>query len=508
MFNTNTSLGIDISESTISFALLSHAKDQVRLIKAGSTSIPEGIIKAGNIASPVELGKCLRKLLSSNGLRKYSASISLLANPSLIHILDMPAELPENIAQFVQSEIKFSSAIAGKQHQYDYYRLGSIGVNGTSRMMVAAVDDKKLSALLSALATAYIEPVSIEPVMIAWMRALYDKYMMTNYDGNVLLARSDSSSVTVCVFRKGVLDFVRNTEMPLAAGKKEYLDIFCDEIDSVKKFYDIEIAPFEDNKWQMVVEIDSAIAAIDEVSELFDSEFADVHVCSPQQIDSHTSVHVGRLVEKSSIAAVGLALGQYEEAKMKIKLDLIPESIRKVKTIKKFTFVAASVAAAVCTVALLCSNLMGAQFSKTDTKVDNTKKLLVDGEVSRLLTQRKQVDQQLTDIENRRDFIVGTLSRNKYFNWFEILDTIVEKSSENICITSLKQQLKDEKVIIIGKVPSHKYAHAFAVAVAESDHFKSAVISEIKKDRYFKGLIEYTMECMMDNDRSGNNNDR
>jgi hypothetical protein len=151
---------------------------------------------------------------------------------------------------------------------------------------------------------------------------------------------------------------------------------------------------------------------------------------------------------------------------------------------------------------------MGAQFSKTDTKVDNTKKLLVDGEVSRLLTQRKQVDQQLTDIENRRDFIVGTLSRNKYFNWFEILDTIVEKSSENICITSLKQQLKDEKVIIIGKVPSHKYAHAFAVAVAESDHFKSAVISEIKKDRYFKGLIEYTMECMMDNDRSGNNNDR
>jgi hypothetical protein len=484
--------------------MLSHAKDRARLVKAGSALIPEGIIKAGNIADHVELGKCLRKLLNSNGLRKCSASISLMANPSLIQILDMPAEIPDNIAQFVQSEIKFSAIIAGKQHQYDYDGLGTIGVNGTSRMVVAAVEDKKLSALLNALAIARIDPVSIEPVMIAWMRALYEKYMMTNYDGNVLLARSDTSSITVCVFRKGVLDFIRNTEMPLGVGKKEYLEFFRDEVNSVKKFYDIEIAPFENNKWQMVVEVTPAVADFNDVTELFDSEFADVTVCSPQQAISHISIKAGKSAEKASIAAVGLALSQYEEAKMKIKLDLIPESVRNFKTIKKFTFVTASVATTIFIIALLCNNLMGAQFSKTDTKVENTKQSLLVGEISQLLTEKNQIDLQKADIENRRKFMSEALSRSKYFNWFEILDTIVKKSSGNICITNLTQ-LKDEKVIIMGKVPSHKYAHDFAIAIANSDHFKSAVISEIKKNSQYNGLIDYTMDCVLNTGRSENN---
>jgi Tfp pilus assembly PilM family ATPase len=501
MINKKTSLGINISESEISFAMLSHAKKQARLIKAGSALIPEGVIKAGNIADPVELGKCLKKLLNSNGLRKCNASVSLLANPSLIQIIDMPAEMPGNIAQFVKSEIKFSTAIAGKQHQYDYHGLGDIGINGTSRVMVTAVDDKKLSALLSALATAGIEPVSIEPAMIAWMRALYDRHMTTNYDGNVLMARADTTSVTVCVLRKGVLDFIRNTEMPMAVGKKEYLEFFRNELDSVKKFYDIDIAPFEDNKWQMVVEIDPVIAAVDEISELYASEFAHVDVCLPQQVDLHTSVRMGKSIGKTSIVAVGLALGQNEEAKMKINLDLVPESVRKVKTVKKLTFSAAVAAIVVITVTLLCSNLMSAQFSKTDKKIEITRQLLATAEVVEVLTEKKQIDRQKADIESRRDFMVGVLTRNKHFNWSEILDTIVEKSTENICITNLSQ-IRDEKVVITGKVPSHKHAHAFAVALADSDYFKSAVVSEIKKDPYYNGLIDYTMDCVLNTDWS------
>ena len=507
MLSTKTSLGIDISESTISFALLSCHGDRTRLIKAGSASIPEGLIKAGNIAAPVELGKCLKKLLGRHGIRKCSASISLLANPSLIQIIDMPVELPENIAQFVQSEIKFSAIIAGRQHQYDYHGLGDIGINGTTRTMVAAVEDEKLSALLIALDTARIEPLAVEPVMIAWMRALYEKYMMTNYDGNVLLARSDSSSVTVCVFRKGVLDFIRNTEVPLALGKKEYLAFFRDEVDSVKKFYDIEIAPFEDSKWQMVVETDPAVADFDEVSELFDSASADVHICSPQQTGSHTSVRAGKSIEKTSIAAVGLAMGQCEETKMKIKLDLLPERVRNIKAVKKLAFAGISIAAAMFTIALISSNLMGVQFSKTDTRVENAKQSIVIGEVSQLSNREKQIDRQTTDIDCRKDFMLGALSSNKYFDWFHILDTIVERSSENICITNLRQ-FGDEKVVIKGKVPSHKYAHAFAVALTESGHFKSAVVSEIKKNPHYKGLIDYTMDCVMNDDRSENNDDQ
>jgi len=507
MLNAKTSLGIDISESTISFALLSQTRDKVRIIKAGSASIPQGVIKAGNITSPVELGKCLRKLLAANGIYKCSASISLLANPSLIQILDMPEELPGNTAQFVQSEIKFSAVISGKQHQYDYYGLGDIGVNGTDRMMVAAVENKKLSDLLNAMATAHIDPLLIEPVMIAWMRALYDKYMMTNYDGNVLLVKSDSSTATVCVFRKGVLDFIRNTQVPLAVEKKEYLEFVRDEVDSVKKFYDIEIAPFEDNKWQMVVEIDPVVADFDEVSEFFDYKFADVHVCSPEQINQHTSVRAGKSIKKASITAVGLALAQCEETKMKISLDLLPESFRNGKTVKKLTFAAISIAATVITFVSICSNLMGSQFSNTDVKIENAKHLLVPGEMLQLLTRKKQIDRQLTDIENRKDFMLGILSLNEYFDWFEILNTIVEKSSENICITNLKQ-FGDEKVIIKGKVLSHKYAHEFAVAIAESGQFKSAVVSEIKKDPVYPELIEYTMDCVMKNDQSGNNDDR
>jgi hypothetical protein len=501
IFASKTSLGIEISSRRVSFALLGEVKGKLRVLKADSVDLAEGMISSGSIVDPLAFGKCLRKLLKGNGVNQSKAFISLTANSSLMQIVEMPLDIPENIGQFVKSEVRHSAILSGQDYSFDYCGFGNDGAKGNDRVIVSAVDTQKLSGLLKSLSIAGIEPVAVSPANLGWIRALYSQYVMVNYDANMLFAISDDISMTICVFSKGKLDFVRTVEIPIGLDADEYMGNFAKELNAVRQYYDIEVSPLEDEKWNVVVEIDSEVASFEHVRDFFANTGDDVCVCSADNAVDHISVGAGKSVKAVSISAVGLAMGEYGKDGMNIALDLVPKSFREVKKAKLVVFAAACIVAIVLISLLVSNGLMGPRFAQAEKTVITTKENLDLTAVPKLTIQKAAIEEQISNLEQRRDYMLAVSDQNRSNDWSKILAVIVEKSSSDICITSLKQ-VDDHAIEIVGKVPQYKAAYVLAGLLSRSELFESAEVSDVNRDDQFEGLINYSINCALVSDGS------
>ena len=208
-----TSLGIDISEHRISVALVKQNKSGIKLVKAADAETPEGAITDGSISDPALLASAIRKLLKSTRIKLRQAVVSLIAKPILNQIVDLPEDLPGNMSQFVRTEIKHSPVLAGREPQYDYCRLGNSGEDDLDRIFVGATEADKIADILKTFAIAGIEPTAIELPVMSAVRTIYSEKVCNRYDRNVLVALLHGSVMTLCVYRKDEMDFVRSVDV-------------------------------------------------------------------------------------------------------------------------------------------------------------------------------------------------------------------------------------------------------------------------------------------------------
>ena len=117
--------------------------------------------------------------------------------------------MPPNITQFIRSEIKNSPVLSGREPVFDYSRIPAIA-NGPERVFVAGTDSEKIEALFKTLKSAGIDPVSIEVSTVASLRAIHSSLIAGAYESNLLIAILNGSMLTICVFRKSELDFLRS----------------------------------------------------------------------------------------------------------------------------------------------------------------------------------------------------------------------------------------------------------------------------------------------------------
>ena len=494
--NSKTSLGIEISQDRIAFALLVRTKNLPKLVKAGWVDTPKDCIVDGNITDPNNLGKCLRHMLRANRIPARQATVSLVANPHLIQIIDLPLEMPVNLAAFIKSEIKHSAILLGRAHQSDYCGLSSKSAEGGKRAIVSAVENKKLFPLIRALNIAQIEPVSIEPSSIGWIRALFDNFVAANYNYNVLFAKLSGTTITMCVFRKGVLDFIRSRELPIGAGMGEYPEIFYNQIRAIKQYYDVEISSFKDEQWAAVVDINSEYVKIEDISDYLDEQFEKVDICSQSNIAQQTPVASETSVKEASIGAIGMALKPISKSRMNVKFDLVPESEREKKALRRWAFAAACFAIAAISAIALIHNMMYLRLVQANHVIAGTRSNLKIELIADLLRDEKDLDSQIRTFIDSKDYIVDALNIQQVHDWPAIFDALTKLSPKTLCIMSMRQ-VGDNTLIISGKVTAHNSAHQLASKLNESGLFDSAVVSQMNMDQNYKGLINYTIDCVM-----------
>ncbi|MCJ7729601.1 MAG: pilus assembly protein PilM [Sedimentisphaerales bacterium] len=303
-FGDKTAVGIDISQDRISIVLLKNGKDGPELVKSAVAPVPEGAVKDGNIADAVLLSRAIRELKVRNRmLRTKRAAVSLFAKPVVTQIIDMPKQVPSNIRQFVDNEVKHCVALPSRDIALDFCGIGSTRRTADKRVLAVAAESARMVELVRVCSRAGFSVEAIEPPLLAYLRAIYEQRVIGKSGWNVLVAMLRGTALTLCVLKNGSVDFIRAKEFTSSAqeesqdacpafGKawdakveecQDCAEVYPDEYDECKKltlerrddsddlniwladelsevlrFYDIEV-PENTGKWEITLFVDSPL---------------------------------------------------------------------------------------------------------------------------------------------------------------------------------------------------------------------------------------------------------
>ena len=172
--NNRIALGIDISESRISMALLKRTRNGAKVLKAGFAPVPEGAINDGNIENYEELARAIKDLKSQLKIHERRAAISLPVESTITQILDAPKGAPINIGQYVQKELKSYIVLSGIEIAFDYCGIQSSSKSG-ERILAVAADQQRLASIFRTCTRTHLNVEVIEPSILAYIRALYSE---------------------------------------------------------------------------------------------------------------------------------------------------------------------------------------------------------------------------------------------------------------------------------------------------------------------------------------------
>ncbi len=498
---TKTSLGIYISDSRISVALITKKNDQIKLLKVADAPVPDGALTDGNIEDPVVLAKAIKTLLARNKIKTHRATVSLVAKPVLGQIIDLPEEIPDNLSRFVQSEIKHSPVLSGKEPLYDFYGISPLGLNQRRRLFVAATDREKMANLLKTFRLAQVEPVAVELSVVASIRAIFAEKISHKYDSNILLAFLHDSVLTVCVFRKEELDFIRSMDLGRDVEDIDKCIVRCeDEMNAVIQYYDVEVDDAADNSWELIVLFDNPDVDNQHIEESLSRSFkCDLHVCSASTVYSDTPLEINDSINNASITAVGLAMKPLNVQQPGLSIQLMPSEAENVRATKKFLLITANIAAAVIFIIFLFGVLVRIQLGRTQKALAESK-LDPTTNIEMLLNKQKSINDQVTLLSEKSAKINEIFEDQANIRWDQIMREIQQKIPQAICLNRLVSS-DDVNLVLKGNATSFRAIHVFNKLLAQSKFFASATVTKTSKDDN-AGLINFSILTVIENKRT------
>ena len=489
----NISLGIDISESRISVALISKVGTKFKLLKAAECPITPGSIVDGNIEDFAALAKILKDLLHKNRIKTKRAAVSLVAKPILIQILDLPENVPDNIGKHVSSEIRHSQVFAGKDPYYDYCGLPSIGLDSKERVFVAATDNEKVSVLMKTLALAGIEAHSISLSTLAASRAIYEKQIADKFEKNVLVVTYHGSSLTISVYKKGEIDFVRTVDIEAITGSDdEFIMQFVSEINIVIQYYEVEVNEDEEVDWETVIIHDGIAVEAEKFKKTCDEKLAgSVQLCCSNTIYADTPLEVNTSIDAASITAIGHALKSFDVNQSQARVNLLPPETEDVRNTKKYAIITANVAVVVLLGMFASGALIRKSLGKTQYAIEQRKIDDPMGNIEALLKRQQKITEQVTFLSEKKKGMREVFDDYSGIKWHDLLHDIRTRAPVALYLTKLSCS-ENMTIMMEGNATSFKSIHIFAELLTQSDYFKTASVVKTNKSDT-EGLVAFTI---------------
>ena len=490
---SNISLGIDISESRISFALVSKVGSKFKLLKADECPISPGSIVEGNIEDSVALAKTVKDLLRKNRIKTKRATVSLVAKPVLIQILDLPDNMPDNLGKHVNTEIRHSPVFSGKDPYYDYCGLPKIGLDSKERVFVAATDNEKISVLMKTLALAGVEANSISLSTQAASRAIYEKQIADEFEKNVLVVTHHSSSLTISVYKKGEIDFVRSVDIEmLTSSEDEYIMQFVSEINTVMQYYEVEIDEDEDVDWDVIIVHDDITVNAEKFKKICDEKIAgSVQLCCSDTIYANTPLEINTDIDSASITAIGHALKSFKIQESQAKIDLLPPETEDVRNTKKYAILTANVAVVVLLGMFVGGALIKKSLGKTQYAIEQRKVNDPIGNIEALLKKQRGISEQVAFLSDKKQGMKEVFDDYSGVKWHDLLHDIRTRTPVSLYLTRLSCS-EDRTIMLQGNAISFKAIHIFAELLTQSDYFKAAAVAETNKSNT-EGLVNFAL---------------
>ena len=489
MLKSNTALGIDVSDGWITLALLARNKYGARLLKAACAPVPDGAVKDGNITNATALAKAIKKLKSKNRIKSHRTVFSLVANPTLMQILDLPGEARGNARQFVNNEVKHYAVLPIKKAAVDFCGIKPSSKSRQQRLLVVATDSQKITAAVRALRREGLNIDGIEPSWIAYARACYAKKIAGTYDTNRLFATIYDGMLTLSVLKSQRLDFVRTKRIePFLLQSEEYLKWLAEEINAVIKFYELE-NPGKNNQWRLTLVTDIGAESVPGTTESLKAWLG------PVELEVRTLEHARLTI------AVGLAMKLLNVPDCGLNIDLLPPELIEAKTAEKQTLAVANVAAAFIFLVILSVGFLSAKGIKANAHVEHNRKTQVSRKTPALLNQHSSLQRQITGLSEKLGLTNNTLSTGSTFKWGRILDDIRRATPKSVRITALSSS-DNFKMLLEGQAFSYAAIYLFVDSLGTCGNIESASLTGTEKHKGPDNLVSYSISCSLTQERN------
>jgi Tfp pilus assembly protein PilN len=494
-----TALGIDISETFISLALVRSGANGLQLIKAARLPMPQNAIENANIKDPSALAKSIRTLMHQNKIKSSQAAVSLLASPTLLQIVDMPEPVPENIGRFVEKEVEQCVALSGRSTVSDFYGIGSKGTLGRKQLLITAADTNNVAEILNTCKKAGINVKVIEPPLLAYARAIHAKKIASKLGSNVLIAILRDGAFALAVFRKNSLDFVRIKNINKDHANKDRLTKhLAEEISATVQFYDIEV-PDNLGKWEITIADDTGLLPRN-VAQILSTvvKTPNLQVKMPQNpLDDVAIDHEGIAPEtQSSATAIGLAMGLLVQDKKKLRINLFPSEATQARSLKKQALITANVVAAILFIMVMIGAALELIATNLNVNIDRAKLKHPPQHISMLVQQNKSLEKQIKQLSGQYNQLNGLLGSCRDISWPDILEGIKNNTPNTVCITDLFCS-GSNTMSLEGLALSYDVISTFINTLEKSGQIGSASLVEAGKDTKYEELIKYEISCAL-----------
>ena len=484
MLKSHTALGIEVSDGWITLALLVRKKDGVKLLKAACAPVPDGSVKDGNIKDAAALAKAIKKLKSKNRIKSHRTVFSLVANPTLMQILDLPREARGNARQFVNNEVKHYAVLPIKKAAVDFCGIKASSKSRQQRVLVVATDSQKITAATRALRKEGLNIDVIEPSWIAYTRACYAKKIAGTFDTNRLFANVYDGMLTLSVFRSQRLDFVRTKRIePFILESEDYHKWLAEEINAVIKFYELK-DPNKHNQWRITLVTNISAESVPGTTESLKAGLG------PVELEVRTLEHARLTI------AVGLAMKLLKVPDCGLNIDLLPPDLIEAKAAEKQTLAAANVAAAIIFLVILSVGFLSAKVNNVNAHVMHNRQTQVSRKTPALLDEQTTLQRQITDLSEKLDLANNTLSTGSTLEWGRILEDIRQVTPKMVRITALRSG-DNSRMLLEGQTFSYAAIYLFVDTLGTCRNIESATLVGTEKYRGSDSLVKYSISCSL-----------
>lgn len=495
---TKTALGIDISNGRINLALLKKTKSGVKLLKAASGTFPHQAIHNGNIEDATALAKAIKKLMAKNKIHTCDTALSLVANPALAQLIDLPKPLPSNVRQFVLNEVKHYAVLPINNSMVDYCGIRSSGRPRKKRALIVAIERQKITEVTETLSREGLNIKAVEPAWIAYIRACYAKKIANNIDKNLLFVAIENDTAIFCLFRNQTLDFIRTKH--LDADKHEpdkYCRWLTEQIDTIIQFYELQ-CPDKCDKWEVTLAANTCDDSMQKNIELLCSGFKPLELKFRTLKDAYLDTPVADtdIDNKPSAVAVGLAMKLLNITDCNPNINLLPQKIEQIKSERKQRRVIANVAAVAVLLMLLSIGFFSYKVDKLNTRKEAKKQAHAGQSMQELLDERMLLRKKIENVSDKFEEVNTVLDRSSFLMWAQILNDISLSTPKTLRITKLLCK-DNSKLSLQGKAASYEAVHLFVDMLNKCKNIESASLSGTKHEGRPDGLKSYSIDCSL-----------
>lgn len=491
-----TVLGIDIGERRISLALV-EKKGRDFCVVAGATCHVSG---EEPVTSAEMLGRALTQLGRHGRWRGVRTAVAFSARPTIIQLLDLPRQVPTNISQFVEQELRQYVALSGRDMLSDFCGIG-VGPGLPKRLLAVGTDAGQVRETVRACRTAGLAVEMVEPAALACAATVQRGDDAPGRRDDLLLGVLDAVGLTVCFFRKGNLELVRVRDVPAdQSGAESLAPWLATELRAVLTYGGVE-SPTDQGPGRTLVlvqdigcpghEIQSCLAAEAQMERVTVVDACDGGYLPPRANGKEGAAAPPQV----SLAAFGAAARLLDTETNNLRLNLLPEEVARARMTSRRLLLTANVAAWLFLALLVLVQLVARTTGVMRARIEETRLSRQLYATPALIAQERFVASEIMRVRQELQRLESVRARHRV-NWPEVVQTAKRAVPAEVSLTQLTSP-DGRSLALKGLAPSCAAAQQFMRNLDGRDLFATVALTRMERRQEGGNLLEYQIECLL-----------